>query len=189
MQRGHSQFLITFPPTLFLTYLFILSFFFDLSFFSSSLFISVFPPCLSKCPPSLFSVSFLHLYLTLPVLHITLSLYLSSIFLRFLYLPKYALIRPIYNCLYMNRLNLFCFYEDIQLQRSKLTCLPSQQTPGHDFFIFNFVSLFVPKDMEVSLSAPRFYFVFTIFGRMPGIEPELLRPQPGMLPMSYSHPY
>ena len=29
---------------------------------------------------------------------------------------------------------------------------------------------------------------FTLFGRMPGSEPELLRPQIGVLPMSYTHP-
>ena len=28
------------------------------------------------------------------------------------------------------------------------------------------------------------YFLCTIFGRVPGIEPELLQPQPGVLPMS-----
>ena len=28
-----------------------------------------------------------------------------------------------------------------------------------------------------------------MFGRMPGIEPELLRPQPGVLPMSYTQPF
>ena len=33
------------------------------------------------------------------------------------------------------------------------------------------------------------YFLCTIFGRVPGIEPELLQPQPGVLPMSYTHPY
>ena len=29
----------------------------------------------------------------------------------------------------------------------------------------------------------------TIFGRMPGFKPELLRPQPGVLPVSYTHPF
>ena len=42
--------------------------------------------------------------------------------------------------------------------------------------------------MEGPLSAPRIFTLCTIFGRMPGIEPELLRPQPGVLPMSYTHP-
>ena len=30
--------------------------------------------------------------------------------------------------------------------------------------------------------------VFTIFGRIPGFEPELMRPRPDVLPMSYTHP-
>ena len=29
----------------------------------------------------------------------------------------------------------------------------------------------------------------TIFGRMQGFKPELLRPQPGVLPVSYTHPF
>ena len=33
------------------------------------------------------------------------------------------------------------------------------------------------------------FTISTLFGRMPGIEPELLRPQPGVLTMSYTHPY
>ena len=34
---------------------------------------------------------------------------------------------------------------------------------------------------------PEIFTLCTIFGRMPGIEPELLQPQPGVLPMSYTH--
>ena len=34
---------------------------------------------------------------------------------------------------------------------------------------------------------PGFYTICTIFGRMPGFEPELLQLQPGVLPMSYTH--
>ena len=34
----------------------------------------------------------------------------------------------------------------------------------------------------------RNFTLCTIFGRIPGIEPELLRLQPGVLPLSYTHP-
>ena len=33
-----------------------------------------------------------------------------------------------------------------------------------------------------------FFTLCTIFGRMPGIEPELLRPKPGVLQLSDTHP-
>ena len=36
---------------------------------------------------------------------------------------------------------------------------------------------------------PEIFTLCTIFDRMLGIEPELLPPQPGVLPMSYTHPY
>ena len=35
---------------------------------------------------------------------------------------------------------------------------------------------------------PEIFTLCTIFGRMPGFELELLRQQPGVLPMSYTHP-
>ena len=47
-----------------------------------------------------------------------------------------------------------------------------------------FKTLFVPR---VPYIVPVFFLNFiynTVFDRMPGFEPELLRPQPGVLPMS-----
>ena len=49
-----------------------------------------------------------------------------------------------------------------------------------------FFELFVPR---VPYTVPEIFTLFSIFGRMPGFEPELLRPQPGVLPMRYAHPY
>ena len=46
----------------------------------------------------------------------------------------------------------------------------------------------IEKIDSESLVGCRHYEVAKIFGRMPGIEPELLRPQPGVLSMSYTHP-
>ena len=49
-----------------------------------------------------------------------------------------------------------------------------------------FFTIFVPR---VPYSVPVFYTgtFCTIFSRMPGFEPELLRQQPGVLPMSNTH--
>ena len=48
-----------------------------------------------------------------------------------------------------------------------------------------FYTFIVPRVKEGPLSVPSFYFtVCTVFGRMPGFEPEVLRPQPGVLPIS-----
>ena len=51
---------------------------------------------------------------------------------------------------------------------------------------FYFFNSFVPRAPN---TVPGIFTLFTIFGRMPGIAPELLQPQPGVLPMSYTHPY
>ena len=49
-------------------------------------------------------------------------------------------------------------------------------------------TLFVPRVKEGPLSVLRFCFMYNIW-QMPGFEPELLRPQPGVPPMSYTfHP-
>ena len=50
-----------------------------------------------------------------------------------------------------------------------------------------FKTLFVQRIRRVR-SPPRDFTLCTIFGRMPGIKPKLLQPQPGVLPMSYTHP-
>ena len=42
---------------------------------------------------------------------------------------------------------------------------------------------------QVPVLRPENFILFTIFGRMPGFEPELLRPQLGVLPMSCTHPW
>ena len=55
----------------------------------------------------------------------------------------------------------------------------------HVLFLFFFKLFLYPGSRTPS----RVCTLFTIFGRMQGIEPELLRPQPGVLPMSYTHPY
>ena len=54
-------------------------------------------------------------------------------------------------------------------------------------FLYFFNTLFLFPRLRRVRSPPReFYFKYsTIFGRMPGIEPELLRPQPGVI--CYSH--
>ena len=49
------------------------------------------------------------------------------------------------------------------------------------------ITLFVPRDKEGPLSVPGFTLC-TIFGRIPEFKLELLRLQPGVLSMSYSHP-
>ena len=51
-------------------------------------------------------------------------------------------------------------------------------------YFFSFLKLFL---FPGSRTPSRGFTLCTIFGRMPGIEPELLRPQPGVLPMSYTH--
>ena len=50
-----------------------------------------------------------------------------------------------------------------------------------------FKTLFVPRVRRVC-SPPQDFILCTIFGRMLVIEPKLLRLQPGVLPMSYTHP-
>ena len=47
-------------------------------------------------------------------------------------------------------------------------------------------SLFVPK---APYTVPGIFTLCTIFGRIPGFEPELIRPPPGVLPMSFTHPH
>ena len=51
-------------------------------------------------------------------------------------------------------------------------------------FIYFFKNSFCS---QVPVLRPGGFTLCSIFGRMPGIEPELLRPQPGVLPMSYTH--
>ena len=41
---------------------------------------------------------------------------------------------------------------------------------------------------QVPILRPGIFTLCTIFGKMPEFEPELLQPQPGVLPMSYTHP-
>ena len=45
-----------------------------------------------------------------------------------------------------------------------------------------FKTLFVPR---VPYTVPGYFTLFTIFGWMPRFEPELLRPQPGVLPTTH----
>ena len=52
--------------------------------------------------------------------------------------------------------------------------------------LFLFLTLFVSRVRRVRSPPRDFYFMF---GRMPGIEPELLRPQLAVLPMSYTQPF
>ena len=59
--------------------------------------------------------------------------------------------------------------------------------PAAGIYVFKFF-----KTLFLLFPGPRtpflgFYTLYTIFGRMPGIEPELLQSQPGVLPMSYTH--
>ena len=49
-------------------------------------------------------------------------------------------------------------------------------------------NLFVPR-LPNSVPGLFIRYICTIFGRMPGIEPELLRLQPDVLPMSFTHPW
>ena len=52
------------------------------------------------------------------------------------------------------------------------------------------LKLFVPRVKKGPLSVLGFYSMYcTIFGRMPGFEPDLLRLKPGVLPMSITHIY
>ena len=64
----------------------------------------------------------------------------------------------------------------------------AQGDDGKPILFFQF---FLFPGLRSVRSPPRDYnfTVSTIFGRMPGIEPVLLRPQPGVLPMSYTHPF
>ena len=55
------------------------------------------------------------------------------------------------------------------------------RTVFNNIFVLTY---FVPRVMEVR-SPPRDFTLWILFGRAPGIEPELLRPQPGVLPKSY----
>ena len=61
------------------------------------------------------------------------------------------------------------------------------ESPLH-FICFFFYTLFCSWG---PLLRPRIFTLCTLqyllFGRMPGFEPELLRPQPGVLPLSYTH--
>ena len=50
------------------------------------------------------------------------------------------------------------------------------------------LKLFLFPGLRRVRSPSRVFTLCTVFGRMPGFEPELLRPQPGFLPMSYTHP-
>ena len=54
------------------------------------------------------------------------------------------------------------------------------------FFVFLLVSNLFSLRVQGLLSVLGFYFMYNI-GRMPGFEPELLQPQPGVLPISYTH--
>ena len=51
--------------------------------------------------------------------------------------------------------------------------------------IYFFFNSFCPSVMEGPLFVLGLYFMYCI-GRMPGYEPELLRPQPDVLPLSYT---
>ena len=54
-----------------------------------------------------------------------------------------------------------------------------------------YISFFVPRIKEGPLSVPGFslHMYKRVFGKMPRFEPELLRRKPGVLPMSYTHPF
>ena len=55
--------------------------------------------------------------------------------------------------------------------------------PEFQIFFFNSFCSHAP------VLRPGICTLCTIFGRMPGFKPQLLRLQPGVLPMSYTHPY
>ena len=61
-------------------------------------------------------------------------------------------------------------------------------TVPYMFDIFFFFKLFLFPRLGGSALRPKIFTLCTIFGRMLGIEPELLRTQRGVLPMSYTHP-
>ena len=62
--------------------------------------------------------------------------------------------------------------------------LPHYSRYKHTFLL----TLFVPRVRSPSLHPTFFYFMYcTIFGEMPGFEPEMLRQQPGVLPKSYTY--
>ena len=64
--------------------------------------------------------------------------------------------------------------EDVESEKGNVTV-----------FFFFFLSLFVPRVKEGSLSVPTpEFFLLLSTVPMPGFEPELLRPQPGVLPMT-----
>ena len=63
------------------------------------------------------------------------------------------------------------------------------ETQNNSFFVYNKFSFFIKLFLfPGSALRPKNFTLCTIFGRMPGIEPELLRPQTGVLPMSFTHP-
>ena len=60
-------------------------------------------------------------------------------------------------------------------------------SPG---WVSHFLFIFLKKFLVPRFRSPSWVFTLcTIFGRMPGFEPELLRLQPRVLPMSYTHPW
>ena len=73
----------------------------------------------------------------------------------------------------------------VHMRRRKMPCeqkhLLTRNTQKYYFFVEIFLFL-------GSRTPSQDFTLCTIFGRMPGIEHELLRPQPGVLPLSYTHP-
>ena len=55
------------------------------------------------------------------------------------------------------------------------------------FFVF-FLNYFCTRGQGGSVSPPQVFYFMYIIGRVPGFEPEMLRLQPGVLPLSYTHP-
>jgi len=56
------------------------------------------------------------------------------------------------------------------------------------FIIFFYNYFLYPGTRRVRFSALGIFTLCTLFGRVPGFEPEMLRLQPGVLPLSYTHP-
>ena len=52
-----------------------------------------------------------------------------------------------------------------------------------------FLKLFFSQDFRRIPSLFRVFTLCTKFGGVLGFEPKMLQPQPGVLPMSYTHPY
>ena len=119
------------------------------------------------------------------------SFFIISFFIRSFFINQSLYVHLLYGSLFIHLFFIrFVFYTVCFLYSSliirqffiiqNLSFLKIRTDTGIDTIFNNFPTLFDPR---VPFIVPG----VTIFGRIPGIELELRRPQPGVLPMSYTH--